>query len=270
MIWKAMEIRSPKGFTLVELLVVIAVIAILAVQLLGVQAMSGKNVRREQCVANIKQIDLAFAVWGAEHGNQYPTAVSTVAGGSQEKIVNRNLLNYAATYSYGVTNVFFVMSNLLRSPLVLYCPADQSTNSALHVLVTGTTNWASFGSGNLSYFVDGDAAPAYPKMILVGDRNIGNVINGVAGAAALPNWGVLPADSMFPGNHAYASLASVGATTKPFPWTWSDGDLHQDSGNLGMADGSVNQTSLSGLVKPINDTATNSIPGYTKMIINMP
>ena len=77
------------------------------------------------------------------------------------------------------------MSNELITPKILYCPADLARAAA--------TNWAGFGTNGLSYFVEGDASDKYPKMILIGDRNVGNVINGGTGNTAAG--GVMPADS---------------------------------------------------------------------------
>jgi len=257
--------RSSKAFTLIELFVVIAIIAVLAAQLLPVLAQTRKNVRRAQCITNIKQVGLAFKVWGDEHGDNYPMAVSTAQGGAMDNIVSRTSAHPAG---YGVTNVFCVMSNELRTPKILYCPADLSTNKAVGIVASVATSWDSFGPGNLSYFVEGDASDKYPKMILIGDRNIGNVIGGKTSDTA--NFGTLPADSMNMQNAGYTTSTGVlGGPQKPLPWAWTDGDLHQDSGNLGMADGSANQTSLKGLMNAITDTRL-AISGYTKIIVNMP
>ena len=255
--------KPPKAFTLVELLVVIAIIAVLAAQLLPVLAKTGKDVRRTQCITNIKQVGLAFKVWGDEHGDNYSMAVSTAQGGAMENIVMQHSAHPAG---YGVTNVFCVMSNELRTPKILHCPADLSPTDTGTVgsLPTGpaasaATNWSAFGPGNLSYFVEGDASDKYPKMILIGDRNIGNVIAGRTSDTA--NYGILPADSMNMFNNAYCQTTGVlgAVSTKPLPWAWSDGDLHQDSGNLGMADGSANQASLKGLANAITDTRLTMI-----------
>jgi hypothetical protein len=198
-------------------------------------------------------------------------AVSTAQGGAKENIVSK-ISSHAA--GYGVTNVFCVMSNELRTPGILYCPADLSTNRAMGALASMATNWGGFSPGNLSYFVEGDASDMYPKMIMIGDRNIGCVINGQTGNTALPNWGILPADSMNMQNAGYTQLAGpLGTALKQLPWAWTDGDSHQDSGNLGMADGSANQASLKGLMNAILDTK-NALPklpnGNTPIILDMP
>ena len=262
-------VKPPEAFTLIELLVVIAIIAVLAAQLLPVLAMTGKDVRRAQCITNIKQVGLAFRVWGNEHGDNYPMAVSTAQGGAMENIVSRSSARPAG---YGVTNVFCVMSNELRTLKILYCPADLSMNNAVGAVASMATNWSAFGPGNLSYFVEGDASDKYPKVILIGDRNIGNVING--SSSDTPNYGILPADSMNLQNAAYCQITgTLGPTQKPLPWAWTGGDLHQDSGNFGMADGSANQASLKGLANAITDTI-NALPVLSgnrhPVIFNMP
>jgi len=266
-------VKPPKAFTLIELLVVIAIIAILAAQLLPVLAKTGKDARRAQCITNIKQVGLAFKLWEGEHGDKYPTALGSDKGGAMGQIVSRN---NAHPDGYGVTNVFCVMSNELRTPKILYCPADFSPVNAMGgTTATVATNWGSFGPGNLSYFVEGDASDKYPKMILIGDRNIGNVIGGKTSDTA--NFGILPADSMNMQNAAYCDSTGVlGARQKPLPWAWTDDDIHQDSGNLGMADGSANQSSLKGLANAITDTKMamsgyyNIGPNPGKIVINMP
>jgi prepilin-type processing-associated H-X9-DG protein len=49
-------------------------------------------------------------------------------------------------------------------------------------------------------------------------------------------------------------------------WAWTDKDIHQGAGNLGMADGSTQQTSLNNL-----QTALKGNASATKFtILNMP
>ena len=105
-------------------------------------------------------------------------------------------------------------------------------------------------------------------MILIGDRNIGSVS---------PNtWGTLAASSMDMVNKAYANtgiLGLPGIGLKAFGWEWTELDTHQSAGNLGMADGSAQQSSLGGLQKAIIDTRdARGAQGnnFRNVILNMP
>lgn len=270
--------KKPCGFTLIELLVVIVIIAVLAAVLLPALAQAGKNGPRIQCINNLKQIGLSFRVWGGDHGDKYPTAVSTANGGAQENIYSQ--LSGAPSAGYGVTNVFCVMSNELGTPKFLHCPSDFSQTTGPNEMpgsdsqtgppATVATNWSSFGPSNLSYFVEGNASVKYPQMMLTGDRNIGTV--------PLGNWGSLPANSMNMVNGGYSDVGVTGGPPtgliiRQFGWDWTDIDIHQDAGNLGMADGSVQQTSLNGLRNSLTDTVNargRGPPSMVNTIVNMP
>jgi prepilin-type N-terminal cleavage/methylation domain-containing protein/prepilin-type processing-associated H-X9-DG protein len=70
--------RSFRGFTLVELLVVMTIISILVGILLpAVQAARGVG-RRTQCANNIRQLTVAIAAYEAENGTLPPSGVNTV------------------------------------------------------------------------------------------------------------------------------------------------------------------------------------------------
>lgn len=70
----AAQTTSPgaAGFTLVELLVVIAVIALLAGMLMPALARASHRARQTQCLGNLRQVGVAFTVYLSDHNEQFP------------------------------------------------------------------------------------------------------------------------------------------------------------------------------------------------------
>ncbi len=62
----------PRGFSLVELLVIIAIISLLAGILLPVLATARESGRRSSCQSNLKQIGLAFDLYLQDYHDTYP------------------------------------------------------------------------------------------------------------------------------------------------------------------------------------------------------
>jgi prepilin-type N-terminal cleavage/methylation domain-containing protein/prepilin-type processing-associated H-X9-DG protein len=258
-------LHRKRAFTLIELLVVIAIIAILAAMLLPVLAAAKRRAQRINCVSNIKQVNLAFRIWEGDNNNLYPMAVSTSAGGAQEKISCTANATPGAYTPEGMTNIFTACSNELSTTRILMCPSDNTRASATNFTQLGVPPGGSLGastSGNgtnaISYFVCGDASETYPQMVLDGDRNIGT--------AATP-----PAQWIMMNNgFALAPAApSGGVTWAPGPsWAWSANDIHLKVGNIGFADGSVSEVSASGLQNALA-YATNGTP-YAVQYFNFP
>lgn len=155
---------------------------------------------RINCVNNLKQICLAYRVWGGDSGFKFPMAISKTNGGSMEFTTGANAWRH-----------FQVMSNELSTPKVLICPIDKERSWA--------TNFTQLSNSNLSFFVGIVADDSNPAMILSGDRNITNGL-------AIQN-GVLKL-----------------TTNDLAGWTKA---LHNNCGNIGMADGSVQEVSIAGL-----------------------
>jgi hypothetical protein len=102
------------------------------------------------------------------------------------------------------------------------------------------TNWITFSNtpACLSYFVCGDTVETCPQMLLVGDRNMGtttaqNIVAVTTNSAGRP-W------------------------QQSEYWAWT-ADLHIKVGNVGMAEGSVQQLTIPGLQSALLN-ATNDAP----------
>jgi prepilin-type N-terminal cleavage/methylation domain-containing protein/prepilin-type processing-associated H-X9-DG protein len=64
--------RRENGFTLIELLVVVAIIAILAAMLLPALSQAREKARGVVCMANLKQVGLAFEMYKMDYDTRYP------------------------------------------------------------------------------------------------------------------------------------------------------------------------------------------------------
>lgn len=184
-------IRSPKltcrAFTLIELMVVIALIGIIAGLLLPVLAKAKGKAQRIKCVSNLRQVGLSFTVFAGEHRSQFPMRVPRRDGGSAEYV------RLGQTWRH-----FQVMSNQLVVPDIIICPSDRLKFS---------TNWAQLSNSNVSYFVSVDARPGQSLHILAGDRNLTNRTVSTYGASVVTTnseIGWTPELHVFSGNLLFA------------------------------------------------------------------
>ena len=251
-------LNQKRAFTLIELLVVIAIIAILAALLLPALAAAKRKAQRISCVNDLKQVGIAFRLWEGDNADKYPMAVLAAKNGALDFVYSSLNTAFSGSASYNVDMVFTVMSNELSTPKILYCPSDNGTWLGT-IPRTAATNWATFDpftvlAGTktyafLSYFICGDAMEAYPNMILDGDRNIGTA-SAIATPALMTNVTTAAATQWGTGGAAPPTTAS---------WAWDNASMHLKNGNLGMADGSVQQVTISGLQTALSQ-ATNNQP----------
>jgi prepilin-type N-terminal cleavage/methylation domain-containing protein len=268
-------IQQKKAFTLIELLVVIAIIAILAAMLLPALAAAKRKAQKISCVNNIKEVGLAFRVWEGDNNDKYPMAVSSSSGGANEYITHgTGVATPAVPANNNPGMVFMVMSNELSTPKIIFCPSD-----SIHTAGSGyATNWsyndllsvnapnagtavASGGLTKISYFINGDATESDPQSIMVGDCNIGNQNTANNSPSTFRFGGSATSESFTTANAQGVTAVAFGAATGA--WAWTPNDLHQKTGNLLIADGSVQSATVSGLHTYLqNATNTVSAPAF--------
>jgi prepilin-type processing-associated H-X9-DG protein len=145
------------ALTLVEVLIVIAALALLAAILLPALAKAKRRASKISCVSQLKQIGVSYRVWADDNGGKYPMQISVTNEGAMELIVTGNIAAY-----------FRVMSNELDVPQILICPEDTEHISA--------TDFASLENSNISYFVSLATIDTQPQTLLSGDDNL--MVNG--------------------------------------------------------------------------------------------
>lgn len=199
---------SHSAFSLVEMLVVIAIIAILASLLLPAFAKAKAKALRVECVADLKQIGIGFHVFLHDHDSKLPMEVSTNYGGTLEFTRASYLVPGQFYFQY---RHFQALSNDLRNPKNLVCPSDRARLIA--------SDFHDFDNLNISYFVGANADYTFPNSILAGDRNITN---------------------------ASAASSTIVRLADGTSVEWTD-ELHVNKGNVLYADGRVEELNSTGL-----------------------
>ena len=130
------------GFGFTELLVVIAVIAILAAMLLPALARAKQKAQRISCLNNLKMLSVGYRIWAVDHGDLAPAQQTVSKGGWKDAggpgaAVADGIIgpSIGQVTSAGVAYNFKLMKNELgQSPKLIICPSDD--RSAAQAFVT--------------------------------------------------------------------------------------------------------------------------------------
>lgn len=198
-----------------EIVVIVAVIAVLGSMLVSAFRKQNQQRYRHVCINNLKQVGEAFWVWSSEHNGQFPMELSVRDGGTREFVS-----------SGGVYPHFHVLSNLvgrLVAPKIFYCPADKRSKSTARTVGELTEK-------NISYFVGTDATKESPSTFLAGDRNLTNDV-------PLPPTGImaLTSNSAVGWTKRMHSLqGNIGLADRTVQ-SWSTSKLPEGLANTGVA-----------------------------------
>jgi len=106
-------VQKKSGFTLIEILVVVAIIALLAAILFPVFGRARENARRASCMSNLKQIMLGVMMYTQDYDERLPILVSTDYPGSRVMPWFQRLVPY------------------IKSSQLFQCPSDNNTTERL-------------------------------------------------------------------------------------------------------------------------------------------
>jgi prepilin-type N-terminal cleavage/methylation domain-containing protein/prepilin-type processing-associated H-X9-DG protein len=131
---RAVSAPKPHAFTLVELLVVIAVIAILASLLLPVLSKGRARAQTIDCIDHLRQLQLCWAMYAHDNDNVMTPnnfVYSVSMGTTNAPTLGEDNMSWCRTLAPWDTNALNSQTSLLfdynRNPAIYHCPADYST-----------------------------------------------------------------------------------------------------------------------------------------------
>jgi prepilin-type N-terminal cleavage/methylation domain-containing protein/prepilin-type processing-associated H-X9-DG protein len=185
-----LPITRQRGFTLVELLVVIAVVAVLAALLLPALASAKDKVRRASCLSSLRQVGIAIHLYADEHEGKIPfgpiappftsPASFYPSTGTPTSLLS---LHQGAPVGLGLLLRLY----LADTPRVLFCPgSDQPLDASTELARVGESqaqgSYYYRHGGNTRLFDDPNTPfpPTQPRLHNLGNNRDGHPIRALA------------------------------------------------------------------------------------------
>ena len=149
-----------RGFTLIELLVVIAIIGILAAMLFPVFARAREAARKTQCLANVKNVAMAFQIYLTDY-DRFPP------GEHRQEVLDffseKGCLRYQDCCAYpALANPYLrwpvILDEYIKSRDVWRCPSAKLTTTAY--CINGAQDWFKAAQEHWGFSVCSEVYPS--------------------------------------------------------------------------------------------------------------
>ena len=220
--------RRLGAFTMIELAVIVAIIALLAALFLPSVVNAKKHAMRIRCISMHKQLSTGLRLFANDAGD-YPFRFL-----SNRTKPLPSLTPLATNNPSELWKLLQVAANDLSSPYILVCPADSARKRATSFETNGVPTEFSHPANRLnaiSYFLSLDAEEGSPGNILMGDRNL----------TIDPEGATDKGTKLLFGQQDIGCASPIAGSVR---WTSA---IHGGGGNAAFMDGSVQQLTSSKL-----------------------
>src|SRR4030095_11416591 len=239
--------QRPAGLTRLEVLGILASVALLASTALPLLASHGERSARLVCFSNLRQVGQGLLEWGTDHENRVPWRKPWCAGGTTIPISTDQAC--FATPPFWFTGglqhnnwfQWWFLSNRLDSPRILACPADTPKRQAVDWSLSANGGFlhGAYRNNAVRYFVGLDTLPENPMSLVAGDSNLRFSLSTGGGCSSGIRY------------NAYFFI-SQDSTTAQVP------GAHGEAGNFLFLDGRVEELSSRTAAKRFQSLAQDS------------